>query len=93
MLSEIELLDAVNSLKIGKSPGHDEIDSHVVKQSYIELKETLLFSFNLSLESGKFRIRLKLQKKFLFLSLAQLKTWEIIDEYLSCYAFRKFLNV
>ena len=62
MLSEKELLDAVNSLKNGKTPGHDEIDSYVVKQSYIEPKEPLLFLFNLSLESGKFRICLKLQK-------------------------------
>ena len=61
-LDEKELLKSFTMLKTNKSAGHDEVDVNVIKASYNELKEPLLFIFKLSLTQGVFPQQLKIAR-------------------------------
>ena len=61
-LSVIELKDAFFSLKINKSPGHDEVSFNVIKKCFGELCEPLKYLFNLSIVKGIFPDDLKIAK-------------------------------
>ena len=61
-LSIHELKDAFFSLKINKSPGHDDVSFNVIKKCFSELCEPLKDIFNLSTVKGIFPDDLKIAK-------------------------------
>ena len=61
-LSINELKDAFFSIKINKSPGHDEVSFNVIKKCFGELCEPLKYLFNLSIVKGIFPDDLKIAK-------------------------------
>ena len=71
-LSYEETKIAFFSLKSGKSPGFDDINYDVVKQSFSSLLVPLKYIFDLSLKSGTFPEKLRLLELHRVLSLATL---------------------
>lgn len=61
-LSENELFKAIDSLQSNKSPGFDDVNSNVVKQSKNAIKIPLMHIFNLSLLQGYFPGKLKIAR-------------------------------
>ena len=59
-VSELEVI--CKSLKMGKAPGHDNIPVLVIKKSFSEISEPLLYIINLSLAKGVFPDKLKTAK-------------------------------
>ena len=57
-----EIIDIVKALKIGKSPGHDNITVSVIKESIYFILAPLVHIFNLSLSTGKFPHSMKLAR-------------------------------
>ena len=61
-LSINELKDAFFSIKINKSPGHDEVSFNVIKKCFGELCEPLMHLFNLAIVKIIFPDDLKIAK-------------------------------
>ena len=57
-----KLKDAFFSLKINKSPGHDDISFDVCKRCFSSLCQPLKYLFNLSIQKGIFSDDLKIAK-------------------------------
>ena len=61
-LSEEEIKNAWNSLKINKASGFDDISSNVIKSSYDELITPIYHICNISLKAGIFPNNMKIAK-------------------------------
>ena len=61
-VEEHEIIDIVKSMKIGKSPGHDNITTFIVKETIQSIVAPLLYIFNLSFSTGIFPHSMKLAK-------------------------------
>ena len=59
-LSDEEIKTAFFSLKVGKSPGFDEINYTIVKQNFNSLLVPLKYIFDLSLKRGTFPEKMKI---------------------------------
>ena len=70
-VTEEELKRTFLSLKPNKNPGYDNIIGSFVKKTYEELKASLMRLFNLSLSTGIFPNKLKLQRYLQILKMAK----------------------
>jgi hypothetical protein len=62
VLTVEEITEALNSLKINKSAGIDEITPNIIKAAYSHIQKPIIYIFNLSLEQGVFPEQLKIAR-------------------------------